>query len=81
MEGMEREVWRGYGGGIRRSGRGLLRSGWGETGQKNTVLTLYELTESEATLSQGMVPLVVFEIDAYRWQNSMAWSRTCYKRR
>jgi ESCRT-II complex subunit VPS25 len=25
-----------------------------ETGQKNTVLTLYELTESEATLSQGM---------------------------
>lgn len=24
-----------------------------ETGQKNTVLTLYELTESEATLSQG----------------------------
>jgi len=30
-----------------------------ETGQKNTVLTLYELTESEATLSQefhGMEP-------------------------
>ena len=25
-----------------------------ETAQKNTVLTLYELTESEATLSQGM---------------------------
>jgi ESCRT-II complex subunit VPS25 len=25
-----------------------------ETGQKNTVLTLYELTESEATVSQGM---------------------------
>jgi hypothetical protein len=24
-----------------------------ETGQKNTVLTLYELTESEATMSQG----------------------------
>jgi len=24
-----------------------------ETAQKNTVLTLYELTESEATLSQG----------------------------
>jgi ESCRT-II complex subunit VPS25 len=24
-----------------------------ETGQKNTVLTLYELTESEATVSQG----------------------------
>lgn len=24
-----------------------------ETGQKNTVLTLYELTKSEATLSQG----------------------------
>jgi ESCRT-II complex subunit VPS25 len=27
-----------------------------ETAQKNTVLTLYELTESEATLSQGMDP-------------------------
>lgn len=30
-----------------------------ETGQKNTVLTLYELTESEATMSQefhGMDP-------------------------
>ena len=27
-----------------------------QTGQKNTVLTLYELTESEATLSQGMFP-------------------------
>lgn len=26
-----------------------------ETAQKNTVLTLYELTESEATLSQGMI--------------------------
>ena len=30
-----------------------------ETAQKNTVLTLYELTESEATLSQGM--LIVLE--------------------
>jgi ESCRT-II complex subunit VPS25 len=26
-----------------------------ETGQKNTVLTLYELTESEATVSQGIL--------------------------
>lgn len=26
-----------------------------ETGQRNTVLTLYELTESEATLSQGIL--------------------------
>ena len=25
-----------------------------ETGQKSTVLTLYELTESEATISQGV---------------------------
>ena len=30
-----------------------------ETGQRNTVLTLYELTESEATLSQGMLCLVL----------------------
>ncbi|KAL3420767.1 ESCRT-II complex subunit [Phlyctema vagabunda] len=29
-----------------------------ETGQKNTVLTLYELTESEATLSQGKSKLL-----------------------
>ena len=60
---------------------GAIAEWVGETGQKNTVLTLYELTESEATLSQGMVSLVVFEIYAYRWQNSMAWNRTCYKRR
>ena len=25
-----------------------------ETGQKNTVLTLYELTQSDATIGQGM---------------------------
>jgi ESCRT-II complex subunit len=31
----------------------ILDSKVEETGQKNTVLTLYELTESEATLSQG----------------------------
>lgn len=27
-----------------------------ETGQKNTVLTLYELIEGETTSSQGMLP-------------------------
>lgn len=32
---------------------GLLYEWVDETGQKNTVLTVYELTESEATLSQG----------------------------
>lgn len=32
-----------------------LIEGWvAETGQKNTVLTLYELTESDATIRQGM---------------------------
>lgn len=33
---------------------GVLYDWIDETAQKNTVLTLYELTESEATMSQGM---------------------------
>ena len=59
-------MWRGFGGGIRRSGRVLLRSGWRRRGQKNTVLTLYELTESEVTLSQGKNPLVVVQSSCLR---------------
>jgi ESCRT-II complex subunit VPS25 len=34
---------------------GLIADWVDETGQKNTVLTLYELTESEATMSQGTI--------------------------
>jgi ESCRT-II complex subunit VPS25 len=53
-----------------------------ETGQKNTVLTLYELTESEATLSQGNISLVIYYTICLRLsQNSTGWNQTCYKKR
>jgi hypothetical protein len=53
-----------------------------ETGQKNTVLTLYELTESEATLSQGNISLVIYYTICLRlFQNSTGWNQTCYKKR
>lgn len=37
-----------------------------ETAQKNTVLTLYELTESEATLSQGTSYMTLYETPTNR---------------
>lgn len=57
-----------------------------ETGQKNTVLTLYELVNGETTLSQGRSCTPALDIiegerlligDRELYQNSMAWTWNC----
>ena len=57
-----------------------------ETGQKNTVLTLYELVDGETTLSQGRSSTPALDIlerdslligDLELYQNSMAWIWNC----
>lgn len=57
-----------------------------ETGQKNTVLTLYELVNGETTLSQGRSCTPALDLlegnnlligDLELYQNSMAWIWNC----
>lgn len=52
-----------------------------ETAQKNTVLTLYELTESEATISQGLIDRSLGQRDCllilpcrFPWHGSRAFA-------